>query len=81
MRVAGACSGLRSLTAILALAVAIAYLSGRKMPYCILLVLMAGAGRHHGELPARIRNRFDHDLSQFGARNGRRGTFTRRKGW
>ena len=41
MRVAGACSGLRSLTAILALAVAIGYLSGRKMPYCILLALMA----------------------------------------
>ena len=41
MRVEGACSGLRSLTAILALAVAIAYLSGRKLPYCTLLVLMA----------------------------------------
>ena len=41
MEVGAACSGLRSLTAILALAVAIAYLSGRGMTYRTILVLMA----------------------------------------
>jgi exosortase len=41
MEVGAACSGLRSLTAILALAVAIAYLSGRRMWYRAVVVLMA----------------------------------------
>lgn len=41
MEVAGACSGLRSLTAVLALALAIGYLSGRGMPYRWALALLA----------------------------------------
>ena len=41
MLVGDACSGLRSLTAILALAFAIAYLSGRTMRYRAILVLLA----------------------------------------
>ncbi len=41
MEVGAACSGLRSLTAILALAVAIAYLSGRSMLYRTVLVMFA----------------------------------------
>jgi exosortase len=41
MEVADACSGLRSLTAILALACAVAYLSGRSMWYRVALVVLA----------------------------------------
>ena len=41
MEVGAACSGLRSLTAVLALAVAIAYLSNRSMAYRAVLVVMA----------------------------------------